>query len=117
MVLPKIMLARRMYAYGTQIDYFDRPDCIGFTRLGHPSQSGGAGLAIMISNGWEVTEKRMNVGKQHSGERWTDVLRLCWGEAVIDENGWGVFGVSPKSVSAWASKTAFGRERVDELVL
>lgn len=116
-MLPKIMLARYMYAYGTQIDYFDRPDCIGFTRLGHPSKSGGAGLAVIISNGWEATEKRMNVGKQHAGEIWSDVLRLCWGEAVIDENGWGVFGVSPKSVSAWVSKTAVGRERMDDLIL
>jgi alpha-amylase len=117
MVLPKLILTRRMYAYGTQIDYFDKPGCIGFTRLGHPSQSSGAGLAVIISNGWEVTEKRMNVGKHHSGELWTDTLRWCWGEVVIDEHGWGVFRVGPRSVSVWASKTALGRERLNELVL
>lgn len=117
MVIPKIILARRMYAYGPQIDYFDRPDSIGFTRVGHPSKSGGAGLAVVISNGWKVTEKRMNVGRQHAGERWTDVLSLCWGEVVIDQNGWGIFGVGARSVSAWASRTAFGRDNLDELVL
>jgi alpha-amylase len=111
------MLARLIYAYGTQVDYFDSPDCVGFTRLGHRSQSGGAGLAVIISNGWEAATKRMNVGKQHAGELWTDILRWCWGEVVIDEDGWGVFGVGPRSVSLWASKTALGRERLDALVL
>lgn len=117
MVLPKLVLARRKYAYGPQLDYFDEPDCIGFTRLGHRSQSGGAGLAVILSNGWEFTAKRMNVGKHHAGEQWTDILRWCWGEVVIDENGWGAFPVSPRSVSVWASKTASGREHLDELLL
>lgn len=116
LVLPKIMLARVLYAYGTQIDYFDKPHCIGFTRLGHKSQSGGAGLAVLISNGWEVATKRMNVGRQHAGERWTDILRWSWGEIVIDGDGWGVFRVGPRSVSLWASKTASGRQRLYQLV-
>ncbi|KAF4636596.1 hypothetical protein G7Y89_g1482 [Cudoniella acicularis] len=116
LVLPKLILARKMYAYGSQMDFFDQPDCIGFTRLGHPSQSGGAGLAVLVSNGWEVKTKRMNVGRLHAGEIWTDVLRWCWGEVVIDEDGWGVFRVGPRSVSVWVSETARGRERLDELV-
>jgi len=117
MVLPKILLTRRMYAYGIQIDYFDEPDCIGFTRLGHRSQSGGAGLAVIISSGWKFTSKRMNVGKKHAGEQWTDILRWCWGEVMIDEHGWGIFDVGPRSVSVWASKTALGRNYLDEMVL
>lgn len=111
------MWIRQMYAYGPQIDYFDKPNCIGFTRLGHPLQADGAGLAVVISNGWEVTSKKMNVGKQHAGERWTDTLRWSWGEVVIDENGWGVFHVGPRSVSVWAAKTAIGRQVLDVLVL
>jgi alpha-amylase len=74
-------------------------------------------MGVIISNGWEVTLKRMNVGKQHARERWTDILCLCWGEVIIDVDGWGVFPVGPRSVSVWASKTAMGRERLDELVL
>ena len=111
------MLARALYAYGPQIDYFDKPHCIGFTRHGHRLQSCGAGLAVIISNGWEVATKRMNVGKQHAGERWSDILKWCWGEVVIDKDGWGIFRVCPRSVSVWAYKTARGRERIDELVL
>jgi alpha-amylase len=112
-----MILTRRLYAYGTQLDYLDKPNCIGFTHFGHPSKSGGAGLAVIMTNSLEAIDKRMNVGKQHAGERWTDILRYCWGEVIIGEDGWGVFGVGPRSVSVWASKTAFDRERLDELVL
>jgi alpha-amylase len=70
-----------------------------------------------MSNSWEVSEKRMNVGKQHAGEIWTDVLKRCWGEVVIDEEGWGDFGVGPRSVSVWVDKRAVGRQKVDGLVL
>ncbi len=117
LILPKMILTRRLYAYGTQLDYLDKPNCIGFTHFGHPSKSGGAGLAVIMTNSLEAIDKRMNVGKQHAGERWTDILRYCWGEVIIGEDGWGVFGVGPRSVSVWASKTAFDRERLDELVL
>ena len=70
-----------------------------------------------MSNSWEVGEKRMNVGKQHAGEIWTDVLKWCWGEVVIDEEGRGDFGVGPRSVSVWVDKRAVGRQKVDGLIL
>ena len=117
MALPKMILTRQKYAYGPQIDYFDEPNCIGFTRLGHRTQASGAGLAVIMNNNWEAKGKKMNVGKIHAGELWTDVLRWSWGEVVIDENGDGVFGVGPRSVSVWASKTALGRKHLDELAL
>jgi alpha-amylase len=117
MVLPKLILARQLYAYGTQIDYFDQPHCIGFTRLGHPTRTGGAGLAVLVTNSREFVMKRMFVGEKHAGERWTDILRWCWGEIEIDATGWGVFPVGPRSVSVWASKTAQGRQFISEFVL
>ena len=44
-ILPKMILARKHWAYGTQMDYFDDASCVGFTRFGHPSRSNGDGLA------------------------------------------------------------------------
>jgi alpha-amylase len=116
-ILPRLIVLRDLYAYGPQLSYFDTPCCIGFTRQGHKSKSGGAGLAVIMSNAWGVSEKRMNVGKQHAGEVWTDVLKWCWGEVAIDEEGWGDFGVGPRSVSVWVDKRAVGRQKVDGLVL
>ncbi|KAK1749339.1 alpha-amylase [Echria macrotheca] len=115
-VLPRLMLARRFWAYGSQYDYFDAPSCVGFTRLGHPSQSGGDGLAVVMTNGWEYASKRMFVGQHHAGEVWTDVLRWCPGRVVIDGDGWAEFPVTCRSVSVWVNCAAQNREFVDGYV-
>ncbi|KAL2132273.1 hypothetical protein VTI74DRAFT_3987 [Chaetomium olivicolor] len=115
-VIPKMMIARKLWAYGSQYDYFDHPNCVGFTRMGHSSQSGGDGLAVVMTNAWEYAAKRMYVGKQHAGECWTDVLRWCPGRVIIDGDGWGSFPVGPKSVAVWVNAVAVGRRRVDEFV-
>ncbi|KAK3997852.1 alpha-amylase [Cladorrhinum sp. PSN332] len=112
-VIPKMMLARRLWAYGTQHDYFDERKCVGFTRLGHPSQSSGNGLAVIMTNAWEFASKKMFVGTQHAGEVWTDLLRWCPGQVVIDSEGFGVFSVGPQSVSVWVNTAAEGRTIVD----
>ena len=116
-VIPKMMLARKFWAYGTQYDYFDDPHCVGFTRFGHPSKSGGAGLAVVMTNSWEYATKRMFVGKHHAGEMWTDLLKWCPGQVVIDQDGWGEFTVAHRSVSVWVSRWAMGREFADRFVL
>lgn len=106
-----------MYAHGTQIDYFDEPESIGFTRTGHPSRYAGAGLAVVINNGWTLTKKAMAVGTQHANETWTDLLNWCRGDTVINSDGCGAFYAGPRSVSVWASRDAVGRERLDGLIL
>ncbi|KAK4226314.1 alpha-amylase [Podospora fimiseda] len=116
-VLPKMMLARKLWAYGPQHDYFNCQNCVGFTRLGHPSQSGGNGLAVVITNAWEYASKKMFVGTQHAGEVWTDLLKWCPGQVVIDSEGWGVFSVGHQSVSVWVNINAQGRGIVDVLGL
>ncbi|KAH8881372.1 alpha-amylase-like protein [Thozetella sp. PMI_491] len=116
-VLPRMMQARKLWAYGTQVDYFDDPRCVGFTRLGHPSRSGGDGLAVVMTNAWEYRTKSMCVGRRHAGERWTDVLRWCPGTVTIDAEGFGVFPVAHRSVSVWVNEAAHGRDFVESFVL
>jgi len=112
-----MMLARQRWAYGSQYDYFDAAHCVGFTRLGHPAWGGGAGLAVLMTNGWECASKRMFVGREHAGEVWTDLLRWCPGRVVVDEEGFGEFSVAGRSVSVWVNERAQGRREVDEFVL
>src|SRR5437764_12481328 len=59
--LPKLMLARKLYAYGPQINYLDRADCGGWTRLGHESHSSGAGLAGVMHDGGQMSTKELSV--------------------------------------------------------
>lgn len=120
-MLPKIVLARKIYAYGRQLDYFDHPHCIGFTRLGHLTDgypgAVGYGLAVLMTNGWTYTTKRMFVGTEHAGERWIDLLHGCWGEVGIDQDGWGVFAVGPRSVTMWVNTQDGRRHEIENLVL
>ncbi|KAF3762759.1 family 13 glycoside hydrolase [Cryphonectria parasitica EP155] len=123
--LPRLLLARKLYAYGPQIDYLDQPHCIGFTRQGqapHPADGGSctwkrAGLAVIMTNAREFGSKAMCVGKQHAGEIWTDILGGCWGEVRIDDEGWGVFGCAPRSVAVWVHRHAPRRDELDNFVL
>jgi alpha-amylase len=45
------------------------------------------GLAVVLSNGGEG-KKRLEVGKERAGEKWTDILGWKQGEVVIGEDGW-----------------------------
>lgn len=112
-MLPRLLLARRLYAYGPQADYLDRPECVGFARAGHPARSGGAGCAVVVNAGWECAAKRMCVGAAHEGERWTDLLRMTWGVVEIGAGGYGTFPVGPRGVSVWVDEKAEGRGLIE----
>lgn len=69
--LPDFILARKLYAYGEEISYFDYPTCVGWVRQGTWDRKDGC--AVVLSNagaGW----KTMFVGQLHRGEVWTDVV-------------------------------------------
>ena len=63
--LPNLTLARKLYAFGEQHDYFDEPNCFGFVRKGTWAKP--AGLACVMSNAG-IAEKKMAVGELHAGE-------------------------------------------------
>ncbi|MBV4358702.1 alpha-amylase [Parasegetibacter sp. MAH-26] len=99
--IDELLLARKLYAYGLQRDYFDHANCIGWTREGI-SEVENSGCAILLSNGDEGF-KHMEIGKQHAGKTFNDLLKQHPATVTIDENGWGEFHVSPGSVSVWIS--------------
>jgi alpha-amylase len=98
--LEPLLFARRRYAYGTQRDFFDDPNCIGWTREGDGEHSGCA--VILTNSGGD--KKAMEIGQRYSGKVFIDLLKKCRQEVLIDENGWGEFLVSPGSVSVWIEK-------------
>ena len=106
--LPDIILARALYSYGDQDDYFEEANCIGWVRRGTWDKP--AGCAVVISNA-EPGERRMLVGDLHRGQIWTDVLGWSDREVEIDHDGWGVFPVGGTSVSIFVRKDAEGRDR------
>lgn len=118
--LPKLMLARKMWAYGQSREYFDDAKCVGFTRLGLEGKVDGGqskleGLAVVLNIGDRYAKKEIFVGKERRGQKWTDLLDFAWGEVDINEDGYGIFPVGPRSVSVWLNCQAVRREQVDEL--
>lgn len=110
--LGDFVLARKLYAYGDQEDYFDKPECIGFVRRGTKKHPAGLACVMSIADDSEI---KMTVGTEHTGEIWTDVLKWRKDEVKIDENGQGVFPCPGKSVSIWVKKDAAGRDRFGRL--
>lgn len=109
--LPRLTLARKLYAYGKQADYFDYATCLGWVRYGTHDRP--AGCAVVLSNAGPG-EKRMHVGEMHAGERWTDVMGWAEGEVVIGDDGFATFRCGQCSVSVWVRDDAKGRERFGE---
>ncbi|KAI9889915.1 MAG: hypothetical protein M1814_004638 [Vezdaea aestivalis] len=106
--LPDLSLARKLYAYGEQNDYFDPGTCIGWVRRGTEDRPDG--LACVLSSAG-INEKRMDVGTEHSGQKWTDVLGWESSEVLIGDDGFGTFPVGGTSVAVWVNEKAQGRER------
>ncbi|KAF2683772.1 glycoside hydrolase family 13 protein [Lentithecium fluviatile CBS 122367] len=106
--LADLMLARKLYAYGDQEDYWDDANCIGWVCRGTWDKP--AGLACIMSNKGPG-QIRMAVGTEHAGEKWTDVLDWEEGEVEIDEEGYGLFKCPGVSVSVWVNKEAGGRDQ------
>jgi len=101
--LEKMLYSRKHVAYGSQTDYFDHPNCIGWTRQGDDEHE-NSGCAVVISNG-DDGSKRMEMGLQHAGKVFVDYLNNVEGEVAIGEDGWAEFEVKGSSVSLWALKS------------
>jgi alpha-amylase len=52
----------------------------------------------------------MEVGAEHKGEVWSDVLGWHQQDVTIGEDGWAEFRCSARSVSVWTKKDARGRD-------
>ncbi|GAC1427734.1 MAG: alpha-amylase [Chitinophagaceae bacterium] len=100
--IDKLLMARKMYAYGMQRDYLDHGNCIGWTREGIKERK-RSGCAVLLSNG-DKGFKKMEMGKIHKGKIFTDYLGKVTAAVTIDDNGFGNFECLPGSVSVWTEK-------------
>jgi alpha-amylase len=100
--IEELLTARNRFAYGTQRDYFDHANCIGWTREGTEEMQ-GSGLAVLLSNGGEGF-KAMEMGQKFAGKTFVDLLKKHPEEIKINDGGWGEFKCVPGSVSVWIEK-------------
>ena len=100
--LGKLLQIRSNLAYGTQSDYLDHPNCIGWTRSGDLEHE-GSGLAVILSNG-EEGFKYMVVNPALAGKVFVDSLGFRQEEIALDDAGGASFYCQPGSVSVWVQK-------------
>jgi alpha-amylase len=95
-LLDRFLHARRDYAYGPQLDWFDHPNTIGWTRLGdsdHPKT-----LAVIMSNGSDGS-KWMRVDRKNA--TFTDITGHITETVITNADGWGEFRCPGGKVSVW----------------
>ncbi|KAF2703367.1 glycoside hydrolase family 13 protein [Pleomassaria siparia CBS 279.74] len=113
--LPGLLLARKLYAYGSQTDYFVRSDCIGWVRHGDSQRPDGLVVVLSWTQGTDIAQRApslvMNVGKKHAKETWSDVLGFEWSVVTIDDDGFGRFPCQRNSMACFVNTAADGRER------
>nr|AAF00567.1 raw starch digesting amylase precursor [Cytophaga sp.] len=97
-----LLKARKDYAYGTQRDYIDNPDVIGWTREGDSTKA-KSGLATVITDG-PGGSKRMYVGTSNAGEIWYDLTGNRTDKITIGSDGYATFPVNGGSVSVWVQQ-------------
>lgn len=101
-ILDKLLWLRKEKAFGSQNDYFDDFDVVGWTREGDDEHI-GSGLAVLITDK-RGGVKKMYIGKRNAGKIFYDCIGNCADTVTIDKDGYGVFEVSDGSVSVWILK-------------
>jgi len=98
-IIDKFLETRKKYAYGDQYDYFDHPNCVGWTRPGDENNKGG--MAVLLSNG-EDGFKNMQTASVNI--TYVDITEHINDPVVTDNEGWGEFRCPAGSVSVWVPK-------------
>jgi alpha-amylase len=100
-ILDRLLAARRDFAYGEQIDYFDHPNIIGWTRLGDPDHP--QPLATILSDG-PGGSKWMRVDRPH--QVFYDLTGHQSGTVTTNGDGWAEFYCGGGSVSLWVPQAS-----------
>jgi alpha-amylase len=95
-LIERFLHARSHYAYGQQIDYFNHPNSIGWTRLGDSLHT--KALAVIMSNSldgfkWMDVQRRMAT--------FTDITGHVNEPVQTNADGWGEFRCPGGKVSVW----------------
>lgn len=100
--LMQIMIARKLYAYGNQIDYFDNEHIIGWVREGDREHKESGLVVIMSENAGG--SKSMYVGNNLANCVLRDITGNMKENVYVDKDGNGIFYCNGGSVSVWVKK-------------
>lgn len=95
-LLDGFLYARKTFCYGPEYDYFDDPNCIGWSRASNEKNE--KGMAVLLSTG-VVAAKHMETGSPNTA--YYDLTGKIQDEIHTDEAGWAEFRCEAGSVSVW----------------
>ena len=100
--LEKLIFARKNFAYGSQIDYFNDPHIIGWVRTGDRERENSGMVVIMTNSDGGCLQ--MNVGKNLANSVFYDYTGNMQEPVYVDQEGNGIFYVNGGSVSVWVKQ-------------
>lgn len=95
-LIDKFLAVRRTVDCCDQHDYFDHPNCVGWTRMSKEGEH--QGMAVLLSNGDEGM-KHMETGAPNT--TYVDVTQHIDDSVTTNGDGWGEFRCQAGSVSVW----------------
>jgi len=98
-IIDTFLSARKKFAWGDQVDYFDQPGCVGWVRKGDAAHPGG--LAVLMSNGAAASKKMQTT---NPGKRYIDITGSISESVTTNKDGWGTFRCNAGSVAVWIPK-------------
>jgi alpha-amylase len=94
-LIDRFLRARHACGHGEQIDYFDHPNVVGWTRAGEATPA----MAVLMANGFADGWKWMDVRRPNA--RFYDLTGHVPGVVETNADGWGEFRCRERSVSVW----------------
>lgn len=105
-VIDSLMIARKYFAYGDQVtSFFDGGKVMAWVRKGDTAHK-NSGMAAVITTATTAKKVTLNVGKQHAGETWTDIVGNGSSSVKIGRDGKATFSVDRASSSVYVNKSA-----------
>ena len=101
-ILEVLIKARKKYAYGEQIDYFDNHNIIAWARTGDQEHM-NSGMVVIMSDG-PGGGKSMNIGTNLANTIFYDYTGNVQENVYVDQEGNGIFYCNGGSVSIWVKK-------------
>ena len=100
--LEVLLKIRECFAYGSEIDYFDDPDVVGWIRTGTFERE-ESGFAVIMTNA-DAGEKKMTISAIHAGKVFVDILGNNDARVTLDETGGGTFPVNGGQISVYVTE-------------
>ena len=97
--IENLLRARKLFAYGEQIDYFDDSSIIAWVRTGDDEHKSSGLIAIMSDS--HGGGKLINVGKKLANSVFCDYTGNVKETVYVDQDGNGIFYCNGGSVSVW----------------